>query len=88
MPGETRTDPIADAVTGLVDIPVGPALSAALALLDLTALTGSQVVDVLKARYRQLCRPRHNCRYAEVRIMPRSVWIVLNGKGCGVLNAA
>jgi len=23
-------------------------------------------------RYRQLCRRRHNCRYAEVRIMPSS----------------
>ncbi len=53
MPGETQSDPIADAVAGLADAPVGPALSAALALLDLKALTGSQVVDVLKARYRQ-----------------------------------
>ena len=36
----------------------------------------------------QLCRRRHNSHYAEVRIMPRSVRIVLNGKGCGVVNAA
>ena len=53
MPGETLTDPIADAVAGLASIPVGPTLAAALASLDLRALTGSQVVDVLKARYRQ-----------------------------------
>ena len=51
MPGETPTDPIADAVVGLVDLPAG--LAAALACLDLKVLTGSQVVDVLKARYRQ-----------------------------------
>ena len=53
MPGETLTDPIADAVAGLASIPTGPSLAAALAGLDLKALTGSQVVDVLKARYRQ-----------------------------------
>ena len=53
MPGETPSDPIADAVTGLVHIPSGPSLAAALACLDLRVLTGSQVVDVLKARYRQ-----------------------------------
>ncbi|MCI0686157.1 MAG: 13E12 repeat family protein, partial [Sporichthyaceae bacterium] len=53
MPGETRSDPIADAVAGLVDLAVGPGLSAALASLELKSLTGSQCVDVLKARYRQ-----------------------------------
>ncbi len=53
MPGGEPTDPIADAVVALVDLPVGPALSTALAALDLNVLTGSQVVDVLKARYRQ-----------------------------------
>ncbi len=53
MPGETRSDPIADAVAGLADLPAGPALAVALAPLDLKALSGSQVVDVLKARYRQ-----------------------------------
>ncbi len=53
MPGETPTDPIADAVAGLAHIPAGPGLAAGLACLDLRALTGSQVVDVLKARYRQ-----------------------------------
>ncbi len=53
MPGETPTDPIADAVAGLALISSGPGLAAALACLDLKVLTGSQVVDVLKARYRQ-----------------------------------
>ena len=53
MPGETPCDPIADAVSALEHTPVGPGLAAALAPLDLTTLTGSQVVDVLKARYRQ-----------------------------------
>ncbi len=53
MPGETPTDSVADAVAGLVDLPAGPSLAAALACLDLKVLTGSQVVDVLKARYRQ-----------------------------------
>ncbi len=53
VPGETQSDPIADAVAGLVHVPSGPSLAAALACLDLKVLTGSQVVDVLKARYRQ-----------------------------------
>ena len=53
MPGETLCDPIADAVAALEHTPVGPGLAAALAPLEPTTLTGSQVVDLLKARYRQ-----------------------------------
>jgi Domain of unknown function (DUF222) len=54
VPGETQSDPIADAVAGLADISVGPGLAAALAPLeDLKTLTGSQCLDLLKALYRQ-----------------------------------
>ncbi len=53
VPGETLSDPIAETVAALGDTPAGPELAAALASLDLTTLTGSQCVDVLKARYRQ-----------------------------------
>ncbi len=72
MPGETPSDPIADAVAGLADVPVGPALSAALALLDLTALTGSQVVDVLKARYRQNSHERAQLLAVTAEVMHRN----------------
>jgi len=58
VPGETRCDPIADAVAGLAHIPAGPGLAAALASVDLKGLTGSQCVDVVKARYRQASHER------------------------------
>jgi Domain of unknown function (DUF222)/HNH endonuclease len=46
-------DPSAETVAALAHTPAGPRLSALLATLDLPALTGSQCVDVLRARYRQ-----------------------------------
>ena len=45
--------PIAATVAALAHTPAGPALSALLAELELPSLTGSQCVDVLRARYRQ-----------------------------------
>src|SRR5258705_1113000 len=53
MPEVTPADPIAQAVAALEHTPAGLVLAAALASLDLSSLTGSQCVDVLKARYRQ-----------------------------------
>ena len=54
MTGEKQGDPIAAAVAGLARHRGRAGLAAALAPLeDLAALTGSQCVDVLKARYRQ-----------------------------------
>jgi hypothetical protein len=47
------SDPTAETVAALAHIPAGPRLSALLASLDLPSLTGSQCVDVLRARYRQ-----------------------------------
>ena len=58
MPGEELSDSIAETVAALGDTPAGPDLAALLALLDLTKLTGSQCVDVLKARYRQSSHDR------------------------------
>jgi hypothetical protein len=72
VPGETQSDPIADAVAGLADIPVGPELAAALAALDLKALTGSQVVDVLKARYRQHNHERAQLLAVTAEVMHRN----------------
>src|SRR5258705_2384624 len=53
MPEVTPSDPIAATVAALEHTPVGLALAAALASLDLSSLTGSQCIDVLRARYRQ-----------------------------------
>ena len=58
MPGETLSDSIAETVAALGDTAAGPDLAALLSLLDLTKLTGSQCVDVLKARYRQSSHER------------------------------
>jgi hypothetical protein len=41
------SDPIAETVAVLEHTPAGPRLSALLASLDLSSLTGSQCVDVL-----------------------------------------
>src|SRR5258705_10293873 len=53
MPGGKQADPIAETVAALEHTPAGPALATALASVDLNVLTGSQVVDVVKALYRQ-----------------------------------
>ncbi len=53
MSGGSQCDPIAESVAALADIPVGPALAAAVASLDLSLLTGSQCMDVLQAHQRQ-----------------------------------
>src|SRR5688572_20068662 len=43
----------ASVVAGLAGLPVGPTLGLALASLDESTLTGSQWVDVMRARHRQ-----------------------------------
>src|SRR5262245_32628594 len=54
MPGEKLADPIAETVAALGPTAAGPKLAAMLSLVaDLPSLTGSQCVDVLKARHRQ-----------------------------------
>ncbi len=58
MPGEKLSDSIAESVAALGDTTAGPELAALLSSLDLTKLTGSQCVDVLKARYRQSSHER------------------------------
>jgi Domain of unknown function (DUF222) len=58
VPGEKLSDSIAETVAALGDTPAGPEVAALLSSLDLTKLTGSQCVDVLKARYRQSSHER------------------------------
>ena len=89
MTGVTLADPIADAVAALADIPVGPALSAALAPLNLKALTESQVVDVLKARFRQDNHDRAQLLEVVNEVMLRSVegWKVPDDQWPGELGA-
>jgi hypothetical protein len=72
VPGETQSDPIADAVAALAHTPVGPALAVALARLDLRALTESQVVDVLLARYRQHNHEKAQLLAVTAEVMHRS----------------
>ncbi len=52
----------------LADIPPGPQLSAALADIDLTGLSGFDCVEVLKARYRQLNHDRAQVMAAMVEV--------------------
>ena len=89
MPGETQSDPIADAVAGLADIPAGPALAVALAPLDLKSLTESQVVDVLKARFRQDNHERAQLLAVVNEVMLRSAagWKVPDDQWPGELGA-
>jgi hypothetical protein len=39
-------------------------------------------------RYRALCRYRHNARYADSRVMPRSGWVGWSGAGIGWSSSA
>ena len=89
MTGVTQADPIADAVASLVDIPVGPGLAAALAPLDLKALSESQVVDVLKASYRQDNHDRAQLLAVLNEVMLRSAagWEVPDDQWPGQLGA-
>ena len=72
MPGETQSDPIADAVAGLATSRSGRLCPRRWPCWISKALTGSQVVDVLKARYRQNNHERAQLLAVTAEVMHRN----------------